>query len=153
MATPQRKNPCPCRPFLSYHYFIHRLSDLCLGVKKKIFKGIMHFHYMKYMATPKRKNPCPWDHEIYNSVRPYLGHHYYTFFCLNHAPEQKRRFFKEIHQFYHFYPKFTPSKISCLHALHMLYINFGYNWLISSFEHYTYLSTSYLIVSLWIDSV
>ena len=28
------------------------LIDLCLGVKKKIFKEIMHFHYVAYMTTP-----------------------------------------------------------------------------------------------------
>ena len=52
------------------------LSDLCLGVEKKIFKEIMHFHYMTYMATPLHKNPCPGGHEIYNFGRPFLGHHY-----------------------------------------------------------------------------
>ena len=35
-----------------HHYYIPGLSDLCLGVDKKIFKEIMHFHYMTYMATP-----------------------------------------------------------------------------------------------------
>ena len=39
------------RPFLGHHYYILSLSDLCLGVKK-IFKGIMHIHYMTYMAAP-----------------------------------------------------------------------------------------------------
>ena len=60
MAMPWHKNPCPGgheiynfgRPFLGLHYYILSLSDLCLGVEKKIFKGIMHFHYMTYMATP-----------------------------------------------------------------------------------------------------
>ena len=32
--------------------YILSLSDLCLGIKKKIFKEIMHFHYMTYKATP-----------------------------------------------------------------------------------------------------
>ena len=60
MATLQHQNPCPggCeiynlgRPFLGHHYFINSLSDLCMGVKKKILKEIMHFHYMTYMAIP-----------------------------------------------------------------------------------------------------
>ena len=38
--------------FLVDPYYILGLSDLCLGVEKKIFKEIMHFHYMTYMATP-----------------------------------------------------------------------------------------------------
>ena len=38
--------------FFGHHHYILSLSDLCLGVKKKIFKEIMHFHYMTYMAMP-----------------------------------------------------------------------------------------------------
>ena len=59
-ATPLHKNPCPRgheiynfgRPFLGYHYYILSLSDLCLGVEKKIFKEKVHFYYITYMATP-----------------------------------------------------------------------------------------------------
>ena len=40
------------RPFLGHHYDILGLSDLCLGVEKKMFKAIMHFHYMIYMTLP-----------------------------------------------------------------------------------------------------
>ena len=29
------------------------------------------------MATLLHKNFCPGDHESYNFVRPFLGHHYY----------------------------------------------------------------------------
>ena len=39
-------------PFRGHHYYILSLSNLCLGVEKKIFKEIMHFHYMTYMAMP-----------------------------------------------------------------------------------------------------
>ena len=54
------KNSCPKgqeiynfgRPFHCHHSYILSLSDLCLGVEKKIFKEIMHFHYMTYMAVP-----------------------------------------------------------------------------------------------------
>ena len=34
------------RPFLGHHNYILGLSDLCLGVEKKIFKEIMQFNYM-----------------------------------------------------------------------------------------------------------
>ena len=30
-------------PFRGHHYYILSLSNLCLGVEKKIFKEIMHF--------------------------------------------------------------------------------------------------------------
>ena len=44
-------------PFLGHHYYMYILSfsDLCLGVEK-IFKEIMHFHYM---TTPLQKNSLP----------------------------------------------------------------------------------------------
>ena len=59
------------------HVYILSLSDLCLGVEKKIFKEIRHFYYITYLAMPLQKNPCPGGHEIYKFDRPLLGHHYY----------------------------------------------------------------------------
>ena len=72
MATSEHKNPYPwgheiynfSSPFLGQYYYKLGLSDLCMGVEKKIFKEIMHFYYMTYMATPLQKNP-------------FLGHQYY----------------------------------------------------------------------------
>ena len=60
MATSKHKYPCPGgheiynfgRPFLGHHDYILSFFDICLGVEKKIFKEIMHFHYMTYMAKP-----------------------------------------------------------------------------------------------------
>ena len=60
MATPEHQTPSPGgheiynfgTPFLGHQYYIHSLSDQRLGVEKKIFKEIMHVHYMTYMATP-----------------------------------------------------------------------------------------------------
>ena len=59
--TNKQKEPLPggheiynfVRPFLGSHYLILSLFELCpgLGVDKKIFKEIMHFHYITYMAT------------------------------------------------------------------------------------------------------
>ena len=77
---PKHKNPCPRgheiynfgTPFLGHHHYIRGLSDLCLGIEKKIFKEVMHFHYMTYMATSQHKNPCPRGHEIYNFGRSSL---------------------------------------------------------------------------------
>ena len=49
-----------CINFLGHHYYIVlSLSDLCLGVEKKIFKEIMHFHYMTYVAMPQQRTPAP----------------------------------------------------------------------------------------------
>ena len=58
MATFLHKNPYPGgnqiynfgSQFLGHHYYLSSLSDLYLGVEK-VFKEIMHFHYMTYMAT------------------------------------------------------------------------------------------------------
>ena len=54
------KNPCQGgngiynfgRPFLGHHYYILRLSVLCLILENKILKETMHFHQMTYKATP-----------------------------------------------------------------------------------------------------
>ena len=57
---PERRNPCPrsheiykfCRPFFDHHYYIFSLSDLCLGVEKKIFlrnTSILHFLPQNYL--------------------------------------------------------------------------------------------------------
>ena len=68
MATPLHKNPCVRgheiysfgRPFLGHYYYILGLSDLCLGVEKKILKEIMHFHYMTcIMPHPSTRTPAP----------------------------------------------------------------------------------------------
>ena len=61
---------------------------------------------MTYMGTPQHKNPCPGGHEIYNSGRPYLGHHY----CINSLFDLcmgVEKILKEIHQINTFYPKIT----------------------------------------------
>ena len=57
---------------------------------------------------------------------------YMYLLCLNHAPEERRKLFKEIHQFYTFYPKITSPwggchefTISCLLTLQLLHTKFG----------------------------
>ena len=40
------------RPFLGHHYYIHGLSDLCLGVEKKIFKDIQQFTLLTQNDLP-----------------------------------------------------------------------------------------------------
>ena len=54
MATPYHRNPCPRgheidnfgRGFLAHHYLMFSLTAGFTGVKKKIFKEIMHFHHV-----------------------------------------------------------------------------------------------------------
>ena len=144
MATPQHKNPCPGGheiynfggPFLGNHYYILSLSNLCLGVEKKIFKEIMHFHYVTYMATPQHKNPCPGGHEIYNFGGPFLGHHYYILGLSDQCLGGEKKIFLRNTSILHFLPqnylpfgwgimKFT---ISCLLTLQMLHTKFGQDW-------------------------
>ena len=66
--------------FLDHHYYIFNLSDLCLGIKKKIFKEIMHFHYMTFSLDdlyghPPAQELLPRGREIYNFGKPFLSHH------------------------------------------------------------------------------
>ena len=109
MATSQHKNSCPRghenynfgRPFFGHHYNILSLSDLCLGVGKKIFKHIMYFHYMTYLATSQYKNPCPGGHESKNFGRPFLGYHYYILCLSDLCLGVEKKILKEIMQFYY----------------------------------------------------
>ena len=87
-------------PFLGHYYSTVNLSDLCLVVDKKIYKEIMHFHYITYMTTPHHKSPCP-------GGRPFLGHHFYTPVLYGPCPEVEKKLGWEgpkIYNFLSFYP-------------------------------------------------
>ena len=102
MTTPLHKNPCPGgdeiynfgRPFLDRHYYIHSLPDLCLWIEKKIFKEMMHFHYMTYDQVLSHEL-LPRGLEIYNCGRPFLDHHYYTPGLSELCPKVEKIFFKK----------------------------------------------------------
>ena len=118
MAMPQYKKPYPRghefsnfgRPLLGHHQYILGLSDLCLGVEKKIFKEMMHFYYVTYMATFSTRNPTPGvmkfpilvDHSLV-IITTYLV-------CPIYAREQRRRFLKKYNNFTLFTPK-LPSLV------------------------------------------
>ena len=63
---------------------------------------------MTHIALPQHKNPCPGGHEIYNLRSPSLVIITIHLFCLKHAPEQRRRFFKKKINFTLFTPKLPP---------------------------------------------
>ena len=120
------------------HYCILLTSSLfylCLWIDKKIFKEMMHFHYMTYMATPYHKNICPGGHEMYNFGRPFLGHHYYIISLSDLCLGIENIFYEVlVHQFYTFFPQITfpwvgggvmKFTISCLLTLKMLHSKFG----------------------------
>ena len=59
---PSTRDPAPrVMKFTIYDSFLDiiTLYLVCLDLKKKILKEIMHFHYMTYISTSKHKNPCP----------------------------------------------------------------------------------------------
>ena len=142
MATPQHKNPGPPgheiynigRPFLGHHYYILGLSYLCLGIKKKIFKEIMQFHYMTYMATPQHKNPCPRSHQIYNFGKLFLGHHYYILSLSDLCLGVEKTIFEEIMYFHYLTYMATPQRKNPCRGGHEIY-NFGRPFL----GHYYYI--------------
>ena len=59
MVTSLHKTPCPggyetynfSRHFIGHDYYILSLFDICIGLKERILKEIMHFRYMTYMTT------------------------------------------------------------------------------------------------------
>ena len=76
MAMSQHK-PCPgCHEiynfgitFLGHHYYILDVSDLCLGVEKKIFREIQQFYtFYPQITSPLRRGP--WNLQFLDSL-PY----------------------------------------------------------------------------------
>ena len=67
LATPKHKNSCPggheiynfVGPFLGHHYYTLSLSDLCLGVEKKIFKRNNVFSPYNLYGHTLAKEPRP----------------------------------------------------------------------------------------------
>ena len=53
------------------------------------------------MFPPLHKNPCPGVHEIYNSGRPFLGHHYYVLSLLDICLGVVKKILKEIMHFHY----------------------------------------------------
>ena len=116
MATPLHKNPCPggheiynlVTSFVGHYYLILSLHGPCTGVEKKIFKEIVHFHFMTYITTLKHKNPCPGVHELYNFGRPFLIYHYYMLGLSDLCLGGEEKIFKAIMVFHNMSYMTTP---------------------------------------------
>ena len=86
--------------------YIFNLSDLCLGIKK-IFKEIMHFHYMTFSLDDlyghlPAQELRPRGREIYNYGKPFLSHHYHVPSLFDPCPrEEKIRIFNQIMHFHY----------------------------------------------------
>ena len=118
-----------------YPSLLYTLSDLCLGVEKKIFKEIMHFHYMAYVSMPKHKNPCPRGKFFFTIlVNPSFNYYIYSV-CLINANEQRKNVLKK----YIHFSVFTQNSLSleqgvtkfiifCLLTHQMLYTKIGKDW-------------------------
>ena len=59
------------------------------------------------MATLLHKNLCPRGDEFHNFCKPFLNYHYYTLSLTEACPRVDKTIFKEIQQFYTFYPRIT----------------------------------------------
>ena len=59
------------------------------------------------MTTPHLRNPCTRGHQIYNFGRPFLCHYFYILGLSDLCLGVEKKIFKEIQQFYTFYPKIT----------------------------------------------
>ena len=132
IAMPQHKNPCSGvheiynfgRTFLGYHYYLLSLSDLCLGVEKKVLKEIMPFHFMTYKAMAQHKNPCPSGHDIYSFGRTFLGHHYYIVSSSDLCQGVEKRILKEIIHFHYMTYMAMPQHKTPWSGVQEIY-NFG----------------------------
>ena len=90
---------------------------------------------------PSTRTPTPGVMKFIILVNPSLVISTIHLVCMDHAPDLEKKIFKEIHQFYTFYPKITSSwrggggmkfTIYCLLTLQMLHTKFGQDWLSSS---------------------
>ena len=80
------------------------------------------------MATPLHKNPCPEGHEIYNTRRPLVGHHYFTLSLYGPCTGLEKRYFKK-------YINKPPLGVGvlkfttfCLLTLQILHTILGSDW-------------------------
>ena len=60
---------------------------------------------MTNMTMPQHRNPCPWSHEINKFGRGFHSHHIFTFNLSETYIEVEKKIFKDLHQFYSFYPQ------------------------------------------------
>ena len=107
---------------------------LIYSLGKRIF---LKKQFMTYMATPKHNIPAPGVMKLTIQVDPSLVIITISLVYLNHAPEQRRRFFKKkyinLSLFTPKLPHTPPSRgvgvtkftISCLQTLQMLHTKFG----------------------------
>ena len=72
----------------------------------------MHFHYITYSHT-LAEEPLPRGSWKLHLGRPFLGHHYYTLILSETCSWVEKKIFKEIHQFYTFYPQITSPLCVC----------------------------------------
>ena len=75
-------------PFVGYHYYILSLSDVCLGIEKKIFKRNIAFSYDLYGHTLAQEPLTPRDMKFTILLDLSLVNINMQLECLNHAPEE-----------------------------------------------------------------
>ena len=108
----------------------HTIFTIILTIKREIIHCLF-FTIWPYMATPHHRNPCPRGHEIYNFGRGFLAHHYYIFSLSAICTGVKKKIFKEIQQFYTFYPKITSPLGGGSWNL-QFFVSLPYRWYISN---------------------
>ena len=129
------------RPFFGHLYYIYSVWSMP-GSREEDFLKNCAFSVYDLYANALAQEPLSRSHEINNLGRFFLGHYHNKLSMSDLCSEKIIRFFKEIHQFYTFYPpnyvgvpfgwrimKFT---IQCILPLHVLHTKFGKNWVLSS---------------------
>ena len=122
MVMPQHRNPYPWvheianfdGPFFCHHQYILSLSDLCLGVEKKILKEIVPFHFPAQERLPQGQKNL-------HFVRPSLCHHYNTL-CLSESfLIVNEKILKEIMHFHYMTYMGTPQHENSCPGGHKIY--------------------------------
>ena len=79
-------------------YYILTLSDLCLGLEKKIFIG--------HMATPCTRTAAPGVMKVFG--RPFVGHHLYNHSLSDLCLGEEKKIFKGMMHFHYMTYMTTP---------------------------------------------
>ena len=88
----------------------------CILIEQKI----IHIHYNDLYGHPLTSEPQPRGHEIYNSGRPFPGHHYSILSLSDLCMGEEKMSFKEIMHFHYIYTTYMATPQPGHHEIYIL---------------------------------
>ena len=110
--SPNARNPAPGGLKITIFVDSYLVTIIIyLEEEKRIFKEIKWFSLYGFESHAPAQFPAPGVMKFTIFVDSSLVIISINLVCMDHAPKYRRIFFKEIHQFYTFTPKFTPLEL------------------------------------------